>query len=74
MWTAHANAQIVSTLEEFDDAVRNIQAGDELVMANGVWRDVELKFIGNGTAQEKISLRAEQPGKVVISGQSKLTS
>ncbi len=72
MWTAHANAQIVSTLEEFDDAVRNIQAGDELVMANGVWRDVELKFIGNGTAQEKISLRAEQPGKVVISGQSNL--
>ena len=67
-----ANAQMVHNMEEFDVAMRNLQAGDELVMAGGIWRDVELKFKGNGTPGKPITLRAEEPGKVIISGQSNL--
>ena len=67
-----ATAQMVRNMEEFDVAMQNLQAGDELVMAGGIWRDVELKFKGNGTPGKPITLRAEEPGKVIISGQSNL--
>lgn len=63
---------LVKTLEEFDAAVQNLQPGDTLVLANGTWRDVELRFMGSGTAEQPITLRAEDAGKVVISGQSNL--
>ncbi|MEL6446602.1 MAG: polysaccharide lyase 6 family protein [Pseudomonadota bacterium] len=62
----------VKTLEEFDAAVQNLQPGDTLVLANGTWHDVELRFMGSGTAEQPITLRAEDAGKVVISGQSNL--
>ncbi len=68
-----ANAEVVQNLEEFNAAVKNLRAGDELVMANGIWRDVELAFQGTGTPQQPITLRAQEAGKVIVSGQSNLS-
>jgi len=63
---------IVSDLEEFKEAVANAQPGDEIIMANGIWENVELLFEGEGTNEKPIFLKAETPGKVIISGQSNL--
>lgn len=63
----------VSNLDEFTAAVAAAQPGDTIVMANGSWADVELVFRGVGTAEQPITLTAEEPGKVVISGQSNLS-
>ncbi|MEL6948628.1 MAG: polysaccharide lyase 6 family protein [Pseudomonadota bacterium] len=63
---------VVETIEAFDAAVRQLKPGDTLVLANGVWQDVELRFIASGTAAQPITLRAEEAGKVIISGQSNL--
>ena len=41
-------------------------------MANGEWKDLQIRFIGKGTEKQPISLRAESPGEVVIQGQSNL--
>ncbi len=63
---------MVSSIEEFNDAVAQIQPGNTIVLANGVWSDVELRLKGIGTEVSPIKLTAETPGQVIISGQSNL--
>lgn len=63
----------VSTIDELNAAVKSCKAGDEIVMSKGVWNDVEIKFSGQGTEQNPITLRAESPGEVTIEGASNLT-
>ncbi|MGJ8593193.1 MAG: chondroitinase-B domain-containing protein [Aquaticitalea sp.] len=55
-----------------EEAIKNAKAGDDIVMKNGVWKDVEIKFRGKGTKENPITLKAETPGKVTIEGQSYL--
>jgi poly(beta-D-mannuronate) lyase len=62
----------VSNIDELNDALENPKAGDEIVLVNGVWKDVEIKFRGKGTKDYPITLKAETPGKVSIEGQSYL--
>jgi len=62
----------VSNLEELNAAIKDCKAGDEIVLANGVWKDVEIKFSGNGTKENPIILKAETAGEVFIEGVSSL--
>ncbi|KAA3621318.1 MAG: alginate lyase [Bacteroidetes bacterium] len=66
------NMQKVETFEALQQAIANAQPGDEIVMANGVWKDVQIKFTGQGTENAPIILRAETPGEVFIEGASDL--
>jgi poly(beta-D-mannuronate) lyase len=66
------NPNLVRTIEEFDRAVANLQPGDKVVLANGTWTDVEFKLRAEGLPDKPIELTAEEPGKVIISGQSNL--
>lgn len=63
---------LVSTAEELDLAITNAGPGTEIVMADGNWDDIRIRFVGRGTAEQPITLRAETPGRVVIRGQSDL--
>lgn len=69
---AYATERLVRTPGAFEKAVRASAPGDVVVLANGVWRDFEMVFVGEGTAARPITLRAQTPGKVVISGRSNL--
>ena len=62
----------VKDATELQEAIKNASAGDEIVLANGVWKDVEIKFTGKGTEDKPIKLKAETPGKVTIEGKSDL--
>lgn len=62
----------VATLEEFNKTIPNLGPGDEIVLKNGVWKDVELQFFGKGSPEYPITLRAGTPGKVFIEGKSNL--
>lgn len=66
------NEILVKNSEELNTALKDSKAGDEIVLANGIWKDVEIKFRGKGTEGNPIVLRAETPGKVSIEGQSYL--
>jgi poly(beta-D-mannuronate) lyase len=55
---------------ELSNAISQAMPGDEIVLANGVWKDVQIKFMGVGTKEHPIILRAETPGKVFIEGES----
>ena len=71
--TQNANPNLVRTIEEFNSAVAALQPGDKVVLANGIWTDVELEMKAEGLAENPIELTAEEPGKVIISGQSNLS-
>jgi len=62
----------VSTQDEYEAAEKIAQPGDVIVLANGTWTDFDLVLEAKGTAAHPIFLIAEQPGKVVLSGQSSL--
>jgi len=66
------SSNLVKSNQELYDAIKKAQPGDNIIMANGVWKDVEIKFIGEGEEGNPISIQAETPGEVFIEGVSNL--
>ncbi len=62
----------VSNAAELQDAMAQAKPGDHIIMANGVWKDIAINFVGKGEPDNPISLQAETPGKVFIEGKSYL--
>ncbi|MDF1550084.1 MAG: chondroitinase-B domain-containing protein [Bacteroidales bacterium] len=60
----------VNNANELKKAVATAEPGDEIILANGVWKDLQINFIGKGTKEKPIILKAETAGKVFIEGQS----
>ncbi len=69
---AQTNNIKVTNINELNSAIKNSNPGDNIVLANGVWKDVEIKFYGKGTKEKPITLTAEAQGKVSIEGVSNL--
>ena len=67
-----SNTIKVTTQDELNNAIKNSNAGDEIVLSNGVWKDVQIKFRAKGTKDNPITLKAETAGEVTIEGQSYL--
>ena len=63
---------LISTAAELTNAIKSAQPGDELVLRDGEWADTEIVFEAYGTPDAPITLRAQTPGKVILSGQSSL--
>ena len=63
---------LVSTQDEYKAAEKIARPGDVIVLANGTWTDFDLVLEAKGTAEHPIFLIAEEPGKVVLNGQSSL--
>jgi len=63
---------LVRDLQAFEQAVRQARPGDQIVLANGVWKDAELVLKGEGEPDKPIRLLAEEKGKVLLEGQSNL--
>ena len=64
--------KVVKNIKEFNKAVSNAKPGTVITLANGVWKDAELVFEGNGTKEEPITLTVEEKGKVTLEGASNL--
>ena len=63
---------LVKTPEEFEDAVKSLEPGDTITLANGTWNNFEILFVGEGEKDNPIRLTAETRGEVVLTGQSNL--
>jgi len=46
--------------------------GSVVVLADGVWADADLLVLAEGTAEKPITVRAATPGRVVLTGRSRL--
>ncbi|WP_139957397.1 chondroitinase-B domain-containing protein [Flavicella sediminum] len=64
---------LVSNSTELKVAISKAEPGAIIVLKNGVWKDVEIKFTGQGTKENPITLKAETEGKVFIEGVSNLS-
>ncbi len=70
--TGRLCAQSSATPEVIGKALPTAAPGDVLVIANGTYSDQVLKWRGKGSAEKPITVRAETPGGVIISGRSSL--
>lgn len=66
------NKVLVSNADELNEAISNAESGTEIIMANGQWEDVQIRFVAQGTEYQPITLRAETPGEVIVKGRSDL--
>lgn len=71
-FSACADDYLVSTQKEYREAVQKAAAGDVIKLANGEWRDFEIVLEAYGRSGAPVTLTAETPGKVIISGRSNL--
>ena len=60
------------TPQELADAIAVSVPGDTVVMANGTWTDLDLRFYADGIEGDTITLKAETSGRVILDGQSHL--
>lgn len=70
---ATAQSITVSTIDEYNSAIKKVSTGGTIILKNGEWKDVTLNAFGNGTKQNPIIVKAETPGKVLITGDSSLS-
>jgi poly(beta-D-mannuronate) lyase len=54
-------------------AIAAARPGDVIIMKDGVWKDVDIRFDAGATAAAPVRLRAQSPGGVVLTGSSQLT-
>ena len=66
------NSIKVTTPAELANAIAEAKAGDNIVLANGIWKDVHIAFTGKGTKDNPITITAETEGEVFIEGVSNL--
>lgn len=53
-------------------ALATAKPGDEVVLAAGEWKDVDLRLVGHGTATAPIVVRSDKPGGTVFTGASRI--
>ncbi len=49
-----------------------LRPGDAIILADGTWQDAELLLDAQGTADRPITLRAQTPGQVKLTGRSRV--
>ncbi len=63
---------VVKDKGAFETALKRLAPGDAIVLKNGTWQDFEVGFFAEGREGKPVTLRAETPGKVILSGRSNL--
>lgn len=69
---AVARDTLVHNQQEYGAAVKKLALGDRILLANGEWRDFAVRLSGAGSEANPITLTAETPGKVILTGNSSL--
>lgn len=74
VWAGPASAEqfLIRDAAQLESVAARARPGDVLLLANGEWRDAQLLFRARGQASAPITLRAQEPGKVVLTGRSNL--
>jgi len=70
--TVMAQSRLAKTEQELADAIAMSAPGDTVVMVNGIWHNVTISFFARGEVGDTTVLRAETPGKVILTGNSRL--
>ncbi len=71
-WAEAREDRMVRTPAEYEQALDRSRPGDRIVLANGEWRDFQVLFNAEGEDGRPITLTAQTPGAVILTGQSNL--
>ena len=63
---------LVHDSKSLEEALKKSEPGDTIVLKNGEWADAKLKIRGEGTSEKPITIRAETPGEVIFTGDSRI--
>jgi poly(beta-D-mannuronate) lyase len=69
---ADREPRLVRSQAEYAAATASLRPDDTIVLADGEWRDFQVVLSGRGEAGRPITLTAQTPGKVVLTGRSNL--
>lgn len=72
---ASATARDISVADAaaFAETAKSVAAGDTIILQDGAWADARLKIHAEGTAEKSVTIKAQTPGKVVLTGDSRLS-
>ena len=68
-----AKEHLVESQEQYRALLTQLAPGDSIILRDGIWNDFEIIFEGRGEPGLPVTLRAETPGQVYITGQSNLS-
>ncbi|EAQ42774.2 alginate lyase precursor [Polaribacter sp. MED152] len=71
-WSISINAQLVSTNAELETAISNANAGSEIILKDGSYNNVFVNINKNGTNSSPIVVKAQNPGSVFLTGNSRV--
>ena len=60
----------VSSADDIARITPGLRPGDEIILADGAWKDQAIAFRAKGSAAKPVTFRAQTPGKVIFSGNS----
>ena len=64
--------KVVSSSKEITKAIKTLKSGDTLIIADGVYSDINIDITKSGTPEDNIVVKCQNRGKVTISGDSYL--
>ena len=67
------NETLVSDISELNYAITFAKPGDTIIMRDGVWHNSVIDFNSTASPSDRITLRAQTPGNVILNGNSSLT-
>lgn len=66
-----ATSHLVKNASELNSLSNNVSPGDTILLQNGAWFNQEVQFKGHGAPGDTIVIKAETPGHVIFTGNSK---
>ena len=63
--TSSSSSSIVKTNETLYKAIESAEPGTQIILANGIWKDVNIEFTGNGTEKNPIILSYSYEGRLI---------
>ena len=72
VFSSHAAETLVTDAPSFDTAAKAAKPGDVIILKNGEWKDARLHISSSGNEDQPVTIKAETPGKVVLTGDSRL--
>jgi len=63
---------IVVNESQLEAAIASVGPGDVILLQDGKWEDLVIDLRGEGTADDLITLGAETPGAVILTGESRV--
>lgn len=72
LFCSSSHSQIVNNSSELNNAIETAGPGTTITLADGTWNNVFVDIDKNGSASDPITITAQNPGAVIMTGNSRV--